>query len=551
MKILRNKFFQLRNRKSAARLCGAFCVAVILAGAVPAPVVYAQTESRLYEEETSGYDPSIGDEWSEDGHVINPAEAAAHLAQEIQTNTVEDWPQGPAIAAGSAILMDGTTGNILYAKNIHDRMYPASTTKLLTALIAVENLDLDDTVTFSERAVDSVPSDGSTIGMEAGETLSVRECLLGLLVASANECANALAEKVSGTIEAFTDRMNERAQELGCTDSHFANANGLFLTDHYSSAHDLALIGQACFANETLEKLDNTASCTFSPNHANPDGFTVTNLHKLVSGEISYPGIIGGKTGYTNESHRTLVTGCERDGMKLVCVVMDEDDPAQFEDTCTLFDYGFADFSLQNIAEQDTRFRIAEPGFMKSGTDILGSSAPALAIAGTEYADLPSGISFDQLTTTLGKDNMVTWSLGNPGEINIVGRAALVPAGLVRDVQESSAASYRTVSLLGDLQKKKQEESFWEKLPSRYVERGLNGTVYINVMSFLVSILSAAVLAIVIIELVSLIRSYNFSSLSRDRRRRNRRKKESQEQSNYYDHRRWERSDTLDQDHYR
>lgn len=131
-------------------------------------------------------------------------------------------------------------------------MYPASTTKMLTCLIAAERLQMDDTVTFSYSAVHDVPADGSNVGMDEGETITVEQCLYGIMVGSANECASAIAEKVAGSVDAFTDLMNEKAKELGCTDSHFANANGLFREDHYTSAHDLALIGKAFFENKTF-----------------------------------------------------------------------------------------------------------------------------------------------------------------------------------------------------------------------------------------------------------------------------------------------------------
>ena len=182
--------------------------------------------------------------------LADPSEDTPAVAEEEVYSPVYDiadpaWPVPPEIAAETAVLMDADTGMILYGKEMHRRMYPASTTKLLTCLIAAERLDLSDTITFSEEAVHSVPADGSKIGMDTGETITVEQALYGIMVGSANEVANAVAEKVSGSMEAFADLMNERAAELGCTDSHFVNAHGYHDDNHYTSAHDLAKIACA------------------------------------------------------------------------------------------------------------------------------------------------------------------------------------------------------------------------------------------------------------------------------------------------------------------
>jgi len=269
----------------------------------------------------------------------------------IQTNEIQSWPMGPVVSAKSAILMEAETGTVLYAKNIHERLYPASTTKLLTCLLAAENCSLDEMVTFSYDAVHSIPSDGSNMGIDAGEVLPMDECLYGIMVASANEVSSAVAEHVAGDIDSFTDMMNNRAKELGCLNSHFVNSNGLYDDNHYTSAYDLALIARAFFKNDTLRRIGNTTTYHFMPTETQPDDFYKTNKHKLINGDIPYEGIIGGKTGYTSEARQTLVTGCEQNGLRLICVVMMEEAPSQFEDTVALFDYGYKNFSKANVAE--------------------------------------------------------------------------------------------------------------------------------------------------------------------------------------------------------
>lgn len=331
-------------------------------------------------------------------------DAQERLLLPIQTNDLSYWPKGPAVAAQSAILMEADTGTILYGKNIHEQLYPASITKMLTCLIAVEEAALNETVYFSYETIKSVPGDGSNMGMDAGEYLSMEECLYGIMVASANEVANAVAEHIAGSLDNFAKMMNEKAAALGCQNSHFANANGLFAEDHYTSAYDIALIAKAYFQNDVLRRIGNTPSYHFIPSAGQPDDFYKTNKHKLINGELSYEGIIGGKTGYIDAARQTLVTGCEQAGMRLICVVMKEEAPAQFEDTMTLFDYGYQNFVKANIADNDTKHLINKSNFSYTGNDIFGDSSPILSIAPDGYVVLPNMSGFDNLTSKINYD---------------------------------------------------------------------------------------------------------------------------------------------------
>ena len=172
---------------------------------------------------------------------------AAQRALEIQSNQVENWPTGPVVTAESAILMEAETGTVLYAKNIHKHQYPASTTKILTTLIASEQCSLDEVVTFSHDAVFGIPRGSNHIAMNEGDTLTMEQCLNAILIRSANEVSYAVAEHIGETWEGFAQMMNDRAKELGCVDSNFVNPNGLPDESHYTSAYDLAMIGRAFF----------------------------------------------------------------------------------------------------------------------------------------------------------------------------------------------------------------------------------------------------------------------------------------------------------------
>ncbi|MBE5828717.1 MAG: D-alanyl-D-alanine carboxypeptidase [Butyrivibrio sp.] len=339
------------------------------------------------------------------GLLTNPVTALADtdyaaLAQErkelpIQSNEIAQWPHGPEVSAQAAIVIDSGTGTILYSKNIHEELFPASTTKIMTCLLAVENASLSDTITFSNDAVFSVPKGGSNIGMDVGQSITLEQALYGIMVGSANEVANAVAEHVSGSIDAFVDLMNERAKELGCTNTHFSNTNGLQADDHYTSVYDLALISKAFFDNELLCKVGNTARYHFTATADQPDDFYLNNKHKLISGEISYEGILGGKTGYTDLARETLVTCAEKDGLKLICVVFMEESPSQFTDTVTLFDYAFNNFHAVNISDNDTRYMPDDSLFFESERDVFKRSGTILKLGENDSIILPKTSDID------------------------------------------------------------------------------------------------------------------------------------------------------------
>lgn len=437
------------------------------------------------------------------------AEAEARKSLPVQTNDIDNWPAGPAISAESAILMDANTGVILYAKNIHEKSYPASTTKILTCLIAMEEGDLDDMVTFSRDAVFSLPPGSSNMGMDEGEALPLEQCLYGILVASANEVANAVGEYVSGSIDAFVARMNERAKELGCTESHFTNTNGLPDDDHYTTAYDLALISSAFFQNEMLCKIGNTARYHFEPSDTQPDDFYENNKHKLITGEIAYDGVIGGKTGYTDLARQTLVTCAERNGMKLVCVVFKEESPTQFTDTVQLFDYGFNNFQVVNISENENKYQMETSGFLETGSDIFGSSKPILSLDADSYVIIPNTVSFDEL------DSEIDYSASDENNIaqitysyhdTYVGSAYLELAA-----DNTSSYDFASDAVSTDISVEKAEP-----------EPSASTTIFVNVKKVLMGIVifAGAVIALFII--------HAFTRNGRNARRRRNRVKRKQ-----------------------
>ncbi|MDD3253608.1 MAG: D-alanyl-D-alanine carboxypeptidase [Lachnospiraceae bacterium] len=267
------------------------------------------------------------------------------------------WPDNVSVSAEAGVVIDARSGAVLYGKNIHLPYYPASITKILTALVVIENCNLDDIVTFSQNAVYSVEAGSSSAGMDTGDQLTVRDCLYAMMLKSANEVANALAEHTAGSIPAFSKMMNEKAASLGCTDSHFNNPSGLNDPRHYTSAYDMALIAQAAFQNETFSAIDSSLSYDLPATKRNPDGFRVYPGHRMMKKNTAqyYPGIIGGKTGYTSLAGNTLVTCAERDGMKLIAVVLNGHQ-THYIDTKAMLDFGFANFRSVNIADLETTY---------------------------------------------------------------------------------------------------------------------------------------------------------------------------------------------------
>ena len=277
-----------------------------------------------------------------------------------------DWPLDTGCQSEAGIVMDLDSGAVLFAQNIHVQEYPASITKLLTALVVVENASMDEQVTFSHDAVYNVESgSGNKLQLEERDVLSVKDCLYVMLLQSSNQAANALAEHVGGSREAFADMMNEKAASLGCRESHFVNPSGLNDPEQLTSAYDMAQIGAAVFGNPTLLEICSTTSATLPPTINNPNGRTYSMEHKLVvtgdsSDENYYPSAVAGKTGYTSLAGQTLVTYAEQDGRRQVAVTLKSTQRTHYSDTKTILDFGFARFKNVSVAENETDYVTGE-----------------------------------------------------------------------------------------------------------------------------------------------------------------------------------------------
>ena len=266
-----------------------------------------ETEQEADPPTDSETDPDLPESSEEPEETPDPFPPSYYLP--IQTNELPGWPQGPPVEAESVVLMDVDYGVTLYEKNAHQKQYPASITKIMTALLTVENANLSDVVTFSETAVYGIEPGSSHIGIDVGEQLTVEQSLYGLMLASANEVAMGLAEHVAGSVEAFVDMMNQRAQELGCKDTHFVNPHGLHDENHYTTAYDMALIAKAAYQNRTFRGITGTAQYEIPATNMEEETRYLVNNQKLLStDEWYYLGCRGGKTGFTDQAMNTLVT---------------------------------------------------------------------------------------------------------------------------------------------------------------------------------------------------------------------------------------------------
>ena len=319
----------------------------------------------------------------------------------IPISAKESWPKMPPVGAPSICVMDIATGTVLYERNMDEVNYPASITKIMTALLAIENCSLDETVIFSEKAVYDNEGDTSHIWRDIDEEMTMEECLYGMMLESANECAWAIGEQVAsdggGTMEQFTKMMNERAAELGCTNTHFNNPNGLPDEDHWTSAHDMALIAAEAYKNETFRVIAGTKSYTIPPTNKHEAETPLHNHHKMIypfHGDYAYlyDYATGGKTGYTNAAGNTLVTFAQKGDMALVCVVMREQTPYHYTDTRTMFDYCFDNFKLLKVADYEKN---AQTGRATQQFASIDEDAVVIVPVSADFSDLTSQTVYD------------------------------------------------------------------------------------------------------------------------------------------------------------
>lgn len=360
---------------------------------------------------------------------------AASAAEETAGNTDSfHWPAGPQLSAEGAVLMDAETGAVLYEKNGTERFYPASTTKLMTALLALENTALGETVTVSHNAVYDIDVDSSRIWVDEGEELSMEESLYALMLPSANDLAYAIAEHVGGSKEGFAEMMNARAEALGCVNTHFMNPHGLDEDAHYTCPEDLAKITRPLLKNSSFVTISGSKNHQIPPTNLCKDSRWVLNTHLMIRGNIAYDGVFAGKTGHTDLAGANLVTCARRGTMTLIAVIMKApDDTALYNDTATLLDYGFDNFTTYSVTEEQLSVGNEVPPLFNSedtvqlmNSEIVSTDSGSVVLpVSAALSDIKKSVSLSQLTSfaegknTIGK---VTYTYGSRviGSANIV-----------------------------------------------------------------------------------------------------------------------------------
>lgn len=256
----------------------------------------------------------------------------------------------------SCILIEANTGTILYGKNENQKMFPASTTKILTAIIAIEKCNLDDAVIVQKSAISSIPAGYSSAYLSEGEQVTVRDLLQVFLIHSANEAGYVLAEHISGSVSNFADLMNSKSKEIGCTNSNFVNPSGIHNENHYTTAEDLAKIASYCMKNKTFRSIVSMKKCTIAPTNKS-DSRTYKNTNDLINPSSKYytPECIGIKTGYTSEAKNCLVAGFTKNGLNLISIVLGAPtiqgiSSTRCVDSITLCKYGYSNYEMKKFA---------------------------------------------------------------------------------------------------------------------------------------------------------------------------------------------------------
>lgn len=336
------------------------------------------------------------------------------------------WPKAPSVMSESVVLMELSTGTVLYEKNSHERNYPASITKILTTYLCAENSNLNETVTFSKDAVFGIERDSSHISLDVGEQITVEQSLYAIMLASANEAALGVAEHVSGSSSAFVALMNTKARELGCKDTNFMNPNGLHDDDHYTTAYDMALITRAAMTNNTFRQITKTKRYIIEPTNKNKNTRYLNNHHEMIYGD-DYPQyetdfVIGGKTGYTSIAGTTLVTCARKNGMELVCVLMRSGGPGstpnEYTDSLDLFNYGFDNFKLYNPAIMDSPSAVIENSVLFTRYNPLFSDTDnPIRFQASSNIILPNEISYEAVKKNVNINSSPDYS----GDETIIG----------------------------------------------------------------------------------------------------------------------------------
>lgn len=397
------------NKSIAALLLSAALLAGAAAPSFAEPETASQTPAAVQQtaEPAAGNDTAAGQTdgtQKTDTAKSEPEKGNSNPTSPQKQNDVVTEMPTIDINAKASILVNAETGEIVHANNEHEQLYPASCTKIMTALLALEKCGLDDVVTMQEEDFKDVKAGASSAGLKIGEQITVENLLYCLLLPSGNEAANALARTAGGSVDEFVQMMNDRAKELGCTNTHFVNPNGLHNDNHYTSAYDLYLIAREAMKNSTFATVVNTAQKKLPATNMNAERIIYSTNHLILSSfsSVYYDNCYGIKTGHTTPAGYCLVSFAKSSGYTYYSVVLGAKAGAEyagsFTETKRMFEWAFQKFRMQTATEAGAAVTEC-PVRLGRGTDhvtlVTANDVPVL---------VPSGVDMDQLTVDISTE---------------------------------------------------------------------------------------------------------------------------------------------------
>ncbi len=424
-----------------------------------------------------------------------PVQASAHLpisydesASDVPT---QELPTFPELVSDKLVVMDADTGEVLYQRNGDLQCYPASTTKLLTALLSIENCAMDEVVTYSKACIESIEYGDANAAISVGEELTVEQSLYCLLLRSANDAAYGLAEHTSGNISSFAELMNMRAQMLGCENTHFTNASGLHDSGHYSTPYDMSLIARECMQNKTLMSILNyTKIYTIAP--TNTSNFTRYYRHRYAmveGGAYAYPYSLGGKTGFTENAACCLISYAQKDDLRLIVTIMDSTDDGRYLDTIALFNYYFNNFHKVYLSELSDGLSSDAASVLSLTKEISSTHNVNVGFTEGSYLLVPNAYGAEDLTSIVTYSDNIAYT-GKPGGFACV-------SYFVKNFNVGNATLFIT-------EYNSLDSSGLDGVPlrSHRIVRPVNELIYINILYIIGAFFAVSILAGLIVFIV-------------------------------------------------
>ncbi|MCI7061526.1 MAG: D-alanyl-D-alanine carboxypeptidase [Lachnospiraceae bacterium] len=472
--------------------------------------------------------------------IIAALMAGVIMVGSICSSTVQaasKWPKGPdkkSLSSASAIVMELSTGTVLYSKNIHKHHYPASITKIMTSLLTLENSSPSDVVTFTEEEANGIETGSSSMYCVPGEKFTIEQVLYGIMLQSANEMCLVAADHVAGSVDAFVNMMNERVAQLGLKDTHFMNPNGLHNDNHYTSAYDMACIAREAWKNPSFQKVCGTRTYKVKSTNKRKAseilGGQLLNHHQMINGyetsnryEKSY--VLGGKTGYTSMARSTLVTFAEKDGMQLVSVIMKgnsskQGEPNEYTDTTKILDYAFEKFSKHEVNGENST---VNENLFNTFDSYFNADESPLHLSAESAVVLPKGVSLQKAKQQIRYDDSVEIQ---KGQQNVIGTVKYTYDGRMVGSTDIIYDASKSVSHLDEASRQIVDSEIKQinsnKKKHAFILQKLSGIKYslFNLVSFFKDrIVLLIVAALVILLIILLVMNYRINSRRRRRAR--------------------------------